>query len=330
MGKDTEEFILKERLIDKSVEAYTLALETINRLTIQYRIESFCYLICNAWELLLKANIIDDNGEEYIYYKKQDSQRKRTISLRDCLRRVFPNQENPGRRNIEYIEELRDESVHLVIGCIPRDVICLFQANVISYHKRLNEWFGDSLSDRSPVGMMSIVFDMSPEYSDLNNQQLRRRLGTDAADFLTRYCARIKQEFDQLHGSPEFSIGIEYRIVLTKRQDEADITLSAGPGGEPTQIVEVPKDPSRSHPFRQKEVLDQVRDRLHINAHDILCINRVYRTKDRPEYFYQGAVPGSPGQYSQAFVEWLFKQHSRDERFFLKTRGKAKHMSGAS
>ena len=98
------EFLLKERLIDKSIEAYTLALETINRITIQYRIESFCHLICNAWELLLKAKIIDDGEEKHIYYKKQDSNRKRTISLRDCLRRVFPKQNNPSRRNIEYIE----------------------------------------------------------------------------------------------------------------------------------------------------------------------------------------------------------------------------------
>ncbi len=330
MSANTEEFILKERLIDKSVEAYALALETINRITIQYRIESFCHLICNAWELLLKAKIINDGEEEHIYYKKQDSNRKRTISLRDCLKRVFPNRNNPSRRNIEYIEELRDESVHLVIGYIPRDVVCLFQANAVGYHKHLNEWFGESLSDRTPVGMMSIVYDMSPESSDLNDQQLRRKLGPDAADFLTHYCAKIKQEFDQLHGSPEFSIGIEYRLVLTKRKDDADITLSAGPGGEPTQIVEVPKDPSKSHPFRQKEVLDQVRDQLHINAHDILCINKVYKVKNRPEYFYQGSVPGSPGQYSQAFVDWLVKQHSRDECFFRKAREKVKQMGSDS
>ena len=251
-------------------------------------------------------------------------------SVVQALRRVFPKQNNPSRRNIEYIEELRDESVHLVIGYIPRDVVCLFQANVVGYHRHLNEWFGESISDRIPVGMMSIVYDMSPESSDLNNQQLRRKLGHDAADFLTHYCARIKQEFDQLHGSPEFSIGIEYRLVLTKRKDDADITLSTGPGGEPTQIVEVPKDPSKSHPFRQKEVLEQVRDQLHINSHDIMCINKVHKIKNRPEYFYQGKVPGSPGQYSQAFVDWLVKQYSRDECFFRKAREKVKQIGSDS
>jgi hypothetical protein len=50
---------LKGQLVEKSVDAYVLALETINRLSIKYRVESFTYLICNAWELLLKARVLD-------------------------------------------------------------------------------------------------------------------------------------------------------------------------------------------------------------------------------------------------------------------------------
>ena len=53
------DFDLKKSLMDKSIEAYVLALETINRLSVRYRLETFCYLLCNAWELLLKAKIID-------------------------------------------------------------------------------------------------------------------------------------------------------------------------------------------------------------------------------------------------------------------------------
>ena len=70
--RHNEGFDLKKRLVEKSIEAYVLALETINRLTIQYRLETFCYLICNAWELLLKAKILEDEGKpDSIYYKEQ-------------------------------------------------------------------------------------------------------------------------------------------------------------------------------------------------------------------------------------------------------------------
>jgi len=101
--------------MDKSVEAYILALESINRLSIQYRVEVFCYLICNGWELLLKAKILEDaDTRNAIYYKKQRGKPRRSPSLRDCLNRVIPNQNDPERRNVERIAELRDEAVHLV------------------------------------------------------------------------------------------------------------------------------------------------------------------------------------------------------------------------
>ncbi len=322
---------LKGRLVNKSVEGYILALETINRLSIRYRVETFCYLICNAWELLLKAKILTDAGKDrdaIFRGKRMRNQRRESISLRECLERVIPNQTDPERRNIECIAELRDESVHLVLSGVPADVLGLFQACVINYHRRLNDWFGISLSDRVHVGMMSIVYDLDPHHGDINSKRLRRELGRDAADYLARYCAQIKNEFDQLKRSAQFSIGIEYRLALTKKPGDADIVLSqSSSGGMAVQIVEVPKDPSKSHPNRQTEVIQKLKAAvpgLSINQHDIQCVNKAHGVRQRPEYFYQGTVKGSPGQYSPAFVDWLIQQHHRDQQFFLKAKAKAK------
>ena len=323
---------LKSRLVDKSFEAYVLALETINRITVQYRVEAFCYLFCNSWELLLKAKILNDEGDpERIYYRNnKDRNPRRSLSLRSCLNRVMPNQKDPVRRNIERIEELRDEAVHLVVSRIPRDIMGLFQAGVINYHNSLNRWFEVSLTDRVPAGMMSIVYDMRPEQSDLSDARLRREMGRESAKFLGRYCSLVRQEFDQLQRPAEFSIGIDYHLALTKKMDEADIVLSSGrTGRSPAQIVEVPKDPSRSHPFRQKEVLKELATNIPesgANSHDIQCVIRVHRVKTRFEYFYQGKVPGSPGQYSQLFVDWLIQKYRRDDQFFANTRTENKRL----
>ena len=46
-------------LLNKSEEAYLMAIEIINKPTINYRTEGFCFFICNAWELLLKAYLIN-------------------------------------------------------------------------------------------------------------------------------------------------------------------------------------------------------------------------------------------------------------------------------
>ena len=322
---------LKGHLVEKSVEGYILALETINRLSIKYRVETFCYLICNAWELLLKAKLLvdADNDRNAIYRgKKKRGERRESLSLRESLDRVIPNRSDPERSNVECIADLRDEAVHLVLSGVPIDVICLFQACVINYHRRLNEWFGVSLSDRVHVGMMSIVYDLEPHRGDMSNSRLRRELGREAVEFLTRYCARIKNEFDQLKRPLQYSVGIEYRLALTKNLNDADVVLSQGTtAGSAVRIIEVPKDPSKSHPYRQKEVIQKARAAVHgltINQHDIQCVNKVHGVKKRPEYFYQGKVKGSPAQYSQAFVDWLILQHQKDGQFFVKTKIKAK------
>lgn len=322
---------LKGHLVENSIEAYILALETINRLSIKYRVETFTYLICNAWELLLKAKMLDDagNNRDTIYRgKKTRGERRESLSLRECLERVIPSTSSPERRNIECIADLRDESVHLVLSGVPTDVLCLFQACVINYNSRLKEWFRISLSDRVHVGMMSIVYDLEPHRGDITNKRLRRELGREAATFLSSYCARIKNEFDQLNRPVQFSIGIDYRLALTKNPDLADIVLSQGAvAGAAVQIVEVPKDPSKSHPFRQKEVKEMVGKAvqgLTLTQYDIQCVTKAYSVKKRPEYFYQGKVKGSPLQYSLAYVDWLIKQHERDPDFFAKAKAKSK------
>ena len=189
-----------------------------------------------------------------------------------------------------------------------------------------------SLTDRVHVGMMSIVYDMSPEQSDMTDKRLRRKLGLDAATFLARYCSEIKHEFDELQRPDQFSIGIEYRLALTKKHDDADIALSSGLGGEQTRVIEVPKDPSKSHPFRQKEVIEKINEEiseLQINQYDIQCVNKVHHTKKRPKYFYQGKIKGSPGQYSQTFVDWLIERYRQNKQFFTETRAKARTMNDA-
>ena len=326
---------LKGRLVNKSVEAYVLALETINRLSIQYRIETFCYLICNAWELLLKAKILENERKKSsIYYKKHRGNPKKSLSLYDCLERIIPNKKDPIRRNIERVKELRDEAAHLVLSQIPSEVISLFQASVINYHKYLTEWFDVSLTDRVHVGMMSIVYDMNPEQSDMTDKRLRRKIGMDAATFLARYCSEVKQEFDELQKSTQFSIGIEHRLILTKKQDDADIVLSRGPtGSNSVQTIEVPKDPSHSHPFRQKEVIEKINERmpeLQINQYDIQCVNKAYSIKNQSKYFYQGKVKGSPGQYSQNFVDWLIERYCQNKQFFTEARTKGRTVNAAA
>lgn len=73
-----------ERLLEKSQEAFILAIELFNRPTIRYRVEGCAFFLCNAWELMLKAYLIKRDGYKSIFYPGSPSAR---CHLRTASRR---------------------------------------------------------------------------------------------------------------------------------------------------------------------------------------------------------------------------------------------------
>jgi hypothetical protein len=314
------------KLLDKSIEAYILALETINRLSIKYRAETFTYLVCNAWELLLKAKLRSNAPSvSVIYYKKARNELRRSISLRDAAKRVFPNEKDAVRRNIEAVADLRDASTHLIISDVPRDILCLFQASVINYSSKLKEWFDQSLADRVTLGMMTIVYNIDPQQFDLSSAQMKSSLTRMTYDYLVSYQQRLDAESKELGYAAEFKIGINYKLVLTKNPNEADISLDVGASGVSTSIIEVPKDSCVTHPFLYSRVYEEVNQRIGsdvMGVHDMKCIVKLYDVHNRREYYYRGKFKSSPGQFSEAFVNWLVTKHTKDQEFFARCRNK--------
>ena len=95
---------LEDRLLNKSQEAFILAIELYNKPTIKYRVEGFSLFICNAWELMLKAHLLKTRGPQSIYYADN---KRRTISLENSIKEVFTNNKDPLRLNLEKIIALK-------------------------------------------------------------------------------------------------------------------------------------------------------------------------------------------------------------------------------
>ena len=74
----------KDRLVNKSIEAFILGLEIYNKPTIRYRVEGFSFFVVNAWELMLKAEML--NRGLSIFYDVKREQRfayKHTIGKQE-------------------------------------------------------------------------------------------------------------------------------------------------------------------------------------------------------------------------------------------------------
>nr|WP_284784873.1 DUF3644 domain-containing protein [Corynebacterium sp. MSK192]MDK8697848.1 DUF3644 domain-containing protein [Corynebacterium sp. MSK192] len=108
-GMNTSDTI--KRLTEKSKESFSLAIELYNRPTLKYHAEACSIFLCNAWELMLKAYLIKTQGISSIYFKDNP---ERTISLDDCLGKVFTNSKSPLRINMRELIDFRNTNTHFI------------------------------------------------------------------------------------------------------------------------------------------------------------------------------------------------------------------------
>ena len=202
----------------------------------------------------------------------------------------------------------------------------LFQAGVLNYPQVLQDWFGISLSNRIPLGMMALVYDFDPKQHSLEYARMKRRLSVETFRWLTEFQQGIKNRATSLgDGIQQFYIPINLKLAIVKKLDKADIVLSSGMGEKEALILEVPKDPNKTHPYRQTEMVGLVNHKLGgtplFNRHDFQCIKSVHNITSRAEFCYLPKF--SSPQYSEKFVDWIVKQTVKNPDFFVRARRKA-------
>jgi hypothetical protein len=144
--------------------------------------------------------------------------------------------------------------------------------------------------------------------------------GVDVRDFIRRQLDATRTQWlaniRQVMHAPD---GAEVAVVETAERDEEGRPTLIRLTTDPHAPLYGQVDPDHSHPYRQKEVINEVNARLGegmVNAFDVLSVRRVHQVSEetRPEFVH---VPkfGSP-QYSDAFVDWLVGEFGRDARFF--------------
>ena len=148
--------------------------------------------------------------------------------------------------------------------------------------------------------------------------------GDDVRDFIRRQLDATRTQWlaniRQVMHAPD---GAEVAVVETAERDEEGRPTMIRLTTDPHAPLYGQVDPDHSHPYRQKEVINEVNARLGegaVNAFDVLSVRRVHAISEqtRPEFVH---VPkfGSP-QYSDAFIEWLVAERERDPRFFEKAK----------
>jgi len=303
---------LVDRLLEKSQEAFILGIEIYNKPSIEHRLENICFLFCNAWELMLKAKLVDERGERSVIYYDEDSDR--TLSLRKCLKKIYQDPLSPIRRNVEDISEIRDSAVHFVVPELESVYQGLLQSGVLNYVSELDTWFGLDVTDQCTPAMLSLVGDLE----DVDPTKLGARYDQDVVDFVERETQRLDEAEEELN-SVQYRIPVEYKLVLTKNSEEADISLTSGDAPLTGVVLEVPKDLDKTHPYRQTDAIEEINSRLpegqSVNSYGFQAFLYKNNIKGQAEYHHKIEKPKTH-RYSDKLIA-LFVQKLEDDPDYI-------------
>jgi hypothetical protein len=170
------------RLLQNAEAALISSIEIYNKPAFAYREETFAILALNAWELLLKAKLLDISNNNpqclHVYYtkqtaagkpsKKQYVKRNRTgnrmtIGIDRCLVLlekggvVVPE---PIKKNLDALAEIRDNAVHYINASpqLSKQVLEIGTACLRNFIELGKEWLDLDLSSYSlylmPIGFL--------------------------------------------------------------------------------------------------------------------------------------------------------------------------------
>lgn len=197
------------RLVNKSLEACTLALEMIKRANIHYRIESFLTLFTNAWELLLKAKILYDGGDIL-----KPGEKDKTISMKEAYRIVFKSKTDPIRLNLKELSNLRNSATHSFIQFAPFSMIPILQAGVTNFVELVQEWFNIDIRYRIPEGSLILLVDK--EYQKKRSKKVKSLLPRYTIEFINEWEKRIKETIQNMNESDVIKYYYPIKFPISK------------------------------------------------------------------------------------------------------------------
>ena len=291
MAKEKELNMYINSLLNKSEEAYLMALEIINKPTINYRTEGFCFFICNAWELLLKAYLIRKHKDiEYINFKDEPN---RTIGLHECVEKVFTSTTDKTKNNISYIRSIRNKATHLILPDYDFLLSSAYQRWFFKKHfpdYNLNEKITPFIALTNPGNLEKSSLILNPQ-NLLVYDKLLKELNADE------------------------TLGQELRLVATKKESEADIKYAVDKNAsEHVSLIQVPKNIEETHPYTTNQAIEKICETLNLaigfdhnftsNKFQDIC--RRKKIKSNQTYCYQFDYSSRKiNKYSEEAIEYI-------------------------
>lgn len=232
-------------LLEKSVQAALSAIEVYNKPDFKYREESFSILMVNAWELLLKSKILQDNNNDLksLYIIDKEQKRKNgtpykspkfktnragnflTIEISRALNIL--SLEERLKENILLLVEIRDNAIHFFNDSklFEKKVLEIGTATLKSYVECVKEWFDDDLSQYNFFLMpLSFFHPFEWESYSINQEDTQHQN-------LLNYIALVEKKFpSNVQEKHNISLILETKFVKSKSINATSVRYSTEKG----------------------------------------------------------------------------------------------------
>jgi len=244
------------QILDKSIAAVLAAIEIYNKPDFRYREETFTILAVNAWELLLKARILqlsnnrlsaiivyerrrrtDGTLTDKLYRKKGRSGTHLSIGLFRAYDRLINEYADTipplVRTNLEAICEVRDNAVHFLNKDfhLRKKVHELATANLKNYLYFVRQWFGNDLSQYQ-LFLMPIAF-----LRDLSTAQAVT-LNSEERNLLAWMQDLEKETDDDVENNVNLTLDIDIRLKRTSVSGVTEVKITNAPDAIEVQLSE--------------------------------------------------------------------------------------------
>jgi len=278
---------MQNQLIDNSLAAILAAIEIYNKPNFQYRNEVFAILVVNAFELLFKAKILNENGNKiesiYAYDRKGNLKTNRndtplTLEVVGTMNHL--NLDEVLTDNILSLIEIRDTAIHFV-NKEPIDylIYSLGSASLRNYVKLIAEWFKRDFSEYNfyilPIGFAHHF--KTFKLADLDNEP----------DIVQNLIANIADGQSKTSDNNFlFCCEIELQLVSAKKvTDTTDLSVEVqGENPDAAAIVKLQRLTDR-YPLSANEIWNHVHEELpHIKQNDFYRFLREYKIRENEDY----------------------------------------------
>ena len=304
---------IADNLVDTSLGAMLSAIEIYNEPDFKYREQMFTVLVVNAYELLLKARILQSSGDDIskLYATKTDGSLKRnrngeplTIVITRAMTVVALD--DIVQSNVRSLIDIRDTAVHLYHSDpISYVVYTLGVAALKNYQKLMKDWLGRSLLEYN-VYILPIGF----AYSFLRISMLELDKGPEAVANLVRSISATQasltepSDFDfvceigvQMRAAQHFPSGADLSVGLattgTATEEALIVQRVVRPIDQyPYSYTELRQRVKRAVPNVKQSVIDDVIRKHHIKTDTRMSIYSFPTRRHALEYDKNGTLRG--------------------------------------